>query len=128
MNPLEARLQIRALKSQISKIKNIMPQYLINGKPVSHTEYLRDQRAKLGEIENKAHTPKLDAWIKPWVAATYPAKPATAAAPTAAPAAAPGLQTAATFATPALEMARAEFAKLTAADKSRFSLTGGKLV
>lgn len=50
-------------------------------------------------------------------------------APTPAPVAAPiKLTTAAAFATPPLVMARAEFEKLTAADRSRFFAQKGKLV
>lgn len=48
--------------------------------------------------------------------------------PPKAPATATASHTAATFATPAFSMTRAEFQKLTPADKLRFSKAGGKLV
>ena len=48
--------------------------------------------------------------------------------PTKATATATASHTAATFATPAFSMTRAEFQKLTPGDKLRFSKAGGKLI
>lgn len=133
---LERALETKLTQEHLQNLKSPNPQKMQPPTTKTPPRFLTNKQAfdKIDALESENATLKT-ALTSARAASRTPSAPRTASPRTAAPSSptakhskpAARTITAAEFATPSLAMSRAEFAKLTPADRLRFSKSGGKI-